>query len=73
MKKLLFMGAFALFGVANAQIQKGNVMVGGNLLGADFGLNSGAGYSFAIQPKAAWFIKDNVAVGGYVNLTRSAL
>lgn len=68
MKKLFLAGAIALFGMANAQIQQGNVMVGGNLLGADFGLNSGAGYSFAIQPKAAWFIKDNLAVGGYVNL-----
>lgn len=43
-------------------------MVGGNLVGADFGLNKGGGYNFAIQPKGAYFIKDNVAVGGYVDL-----
>lgn len=57
-----------LFGTANAQIQKGNWMVGGNLMGANFGLNEGHGYNFAIQPKGAYFIKDNVAVGGYVDL-----
>ncbi len=71
MKKLL-LGAFVLgtglFSVANAQIQEGNWMVGGNLVGAEFGLNKGGGYNFQIQPKGAYFIKDNVAVGGYVDL-----
>src|SRR5690606_5301232 len=68
MKKLFF-SVVLLAGVstANAQIQEGNWMVGGNLFGAEFGLNEGAGYNFQIQPKAAYFIKDNMAVGGYVN------
>ncbi|MDO5616229.1 MAG: hypothetical protein Q4G16_08575 [Cruoricaptor ignavus] len=57
-----------LFGTtANAQIQEGNWMVGGNLVGANFGLNKGAGYDFAIQPKLAYFVEDNVAVGGYAD------
>lgn len=71
MKKILLGAvvlAAGLFSTANAQIQEGNWMVGGNLVGANFGLNSGSGYDFSIQPKGAYFIKDNVAVGGYVNL-----
>lgn len=68
MKKLLLAGAFALFGLANAQIQEGNWMVGGNLMGAEFGLNSGKGYNFSIAPKGAYFFDDNKAIGGYVDL-----
>lgn len=71
MKKMIF-GAMALaagvFSTANAQIQEGNWMVGSSLLSSRFGLNTGAGYDISIQPKAAYFIKDNVALGGYVNL-----
>ena len=71
MKKLIFTGILAVAGLtatANAQIQEGNWMVGSSLLSSNFGLNTGGGYSIAVQPKAAYFIKDNVAVGGYVNL-----
>ncbi len=56
-----------LFTTSQAQIQKGNWMVGGTLLGANFGLNTGAGYNIQIQPKGAYFIEDNTALGGYVN------
>lgn len=68
MKKLMLIGAFAAFGIANAQTQEGNLMVGGDLVGANFGLNSGGGYNFQIAPKMAYFFKDNTALGGYVNL-----
>lgn len=68
MKKLFLLSCMAFFGLSQAQIQKGNWMVGGDLLGAEFGLNKGSGYDFSLQPKAAYFIKDNVAFGGYVNL-----
>ena len=71
MKKLIFEAAVLVTGLlstANAQIQEGNWMVGSSLLTSNFGLNTGAGYNIAIQPKAAYFIKDNVALGGYVNL-----
>jgi uncharacterized protein YigE (DUF2233 family) len=42
--------------------------VGSSLISSNFGLNTGGGYNFAIQPKGAYFIEDNVAVGGYVDL-----
>jgi hypothetical protein len=50
-----------------AQIQKGNVMVGGDISRLDLSLNNGNNFNFNIDPKAAWFIADNVAVGGYLN------
>lgn len=71
MKKLLFLlvaGVAGTFSVAHAQIQKGNTMWGGDLMGMNFGLNSGGGYNIQISPKAAYFIKDNIAIGGYVDL-----
>ncbi|MFY0253692.1 hypothetical protein ACDQ55_07020 [Chitinophaga sp. 30R24] len=58
-----------LFGtVANAQIEKGNIMVGGTL--ANFGLNfqkHSTQFSMDLTPKAAWFISDGLALGGYLN------
>ncbi|UWX60536.1 porin family protein [Chryseobacterium oranimense] len=71
MKKLIFAGILAATGLtatANAQIQKGNWMVGTSLLSSNFGLNTGGGYDIALQPKAAYFVNDNVAIGGYVDL-----
>jgi len=69
-KSLLTFAAIIIAGTfaANAQIQRGNVMVGGDIANLDLGLNEGAYFNVVINPKAAWFIKDNVAVGGYVNL-----
>ncbi|AZA77922.1 hypothetical protein EG347_10520 [Chryseobacterium sp. G0186] len=71
MKKLILSGVLAIAGLtatANAQIQKGNWMVGSSLVTSNFGLNTGGGYQINLQPKGAYFIEDNVAVGGYVNL-----
>ena len=50
----------------NAQIQKGNVMVGGDISRLDFSLNEGSNFNLLIDPKAAWFVKDNLAIGGYL-------
>jgi hypothetical protein len=52
----------------NAQIQKGNIMVGGNLANLGLNFQDGTQFSFDLTPKAAWFIKDGLALGGYVNL-----
>lgn len=71
MKKLL-LGAFVvgtgLVSTANAQIQEGNWLVGSTIIASNFGLNTGAGYNIALQPKGAYFIKDNVALGAYIDL-----
>lgn len=71
MKKIFFGAivlATGLFSTANAQIQEGNWLVGSSIITSNFGLNTGAGYNIALQPKAAYFIKDNVALGAYVDL-----
>ncbi|MDB5135569.1 MAG: hypothetical protein JWP37_2172 [Mucilaginibacter sp.] len=71
MKKLILI-IVLLSGVmafkASAQIQQGNVLVGGNFANMNLGLNNPHVFSLDITPKAAWFIKDNIALGGYVNL-----
>lgn len=67
MKKLigiLVIGLCLFATQSHAQIQKGNYMIGGDLASLHFG--SGGAFSVDIQPKVAWFIKDNVALGGYV-------
>lgn len=51
-----------------AQIQQGNVLVGGNFANMNLGLNDPKVFSLDLTPKAAWFIRDNIALGGYINL-----
>ena len=71
MKKFTLLSIVALIAVSlssKAQIQKGNVLVGGDLANISLGLNSPNVFDFNISPKAAWFIQDNIALGGYVNL-----
>jgi hypothetical protein len=59
---LLALSVFTL----KAQVQRGNVMVGGDIADFNLGLDEGGNFNFTINPKAAWFIRDNVAVGGYI-------
>ena len=54
--------------VSHAQLQKGNVLVGGDIANFSLGLDKGSYFQVNIDPKAAWFIKDNIAVGAYVGL-----
>lgn len=70
MKKIIALFAFGSLAAtaATAQLQRGNVLVGGNLAGLDFNLDSGGQLDFNLSPKAAWFIRDGVAVGGYARL-----
>src|SRR4051812_41974099 len=57
----------AWFTSAQAQIQKGNVLVGGDFANLSLGLDDSKIFNFNVSPKAAWFIQDNIALGGYVN------
>jgi hypothetical protein len=62
--------AAVLFGsTANAQIQKGNIMVGGTLSNfqVDFQKDN-TKFGMDITPKVGWFIKDGLAIGGYVDV-----
>ncbi len=69
MKKIT-LAAFALFGLifsAEAQIQKGNVLIGTDLANLQLGLSQPTYFSGSISPKAAWFVQDNLALGGFAN------
>ncbi|KVV14806.1 hypothetical protein ACRASX_12630 [Flavobacterium sp. TMP13] len=66
-KKLTLVALLTLGFIANAQIEKGNVLIGGNLANISLGLNDPNVISIDISPKVAWFIKDNIALGGYLN------
>lgn len=70
MKKHLFattlLAAFS-FG-AGAQLQRGSVLIGGNIAGFDLGLNHGSTFNMTVTPKVAWFVADNTALGGYADL-----
>lgn len=67
----ILLGSLFVANHADAQIQKGNVMWGASLTNMDFGLKKGQGWNVGFTPKAGYFIKDNVAVGGYVDLNFS--
>ena len=56
----------------NAQLQKGNVFVGSDLANFDLGLNKSSQFKMSIDPKAAWFIANNLAVGANVDLGLTA-
>ena len=58
------LSVFAFSG--KAQLQKGNILIGADLADINLSLDPGGNFSFTINPKVAWFIRDNVAVGGYL-------
>jgi len=65
MKKLIFSTIFAISFILNAdaQIQQGNLMIGSNISNISFGLDDPNAFSFSINPKAAWFVRDGLALG----------
>ena len=73
MKKILSLcfvcGFFMVSMPAFCQLQKGNMLVGGDL--ADFNLTLGGGGAFSVSltPKAAFFLNDNVALGAYLDFS----
>lgn len=70
MKKIfaaLIVFSFIISQNANAQLEKGNVIVGADLANFNIGLKKGGVTSIDISPKAAWMLNNNFAVGGYIN------
>jgi hypothetical protein len=69
MKRIILTCALALsILTSQAQIQKGNVMMGANISDISFGLDKPNIFNLSINPKAAWFVQDGLALGGDVNL-----
>jgi len=52
---------------SNAQLQKGNILVGGDIANLNLTLGGGGFFQGTLDPKLAWFIKDNLALGGMLN------
>ena len=67
MKKIAWVTVLFLFIVlgAKAQIKQGNILVGADIANANLNLDKGGNFSFRIDPKIAWFLRDNLALGGY--------
>ena|SRR5690348_5240929 len=65
---LLMIGLIFFVSSAKAQIQRGNLLVGADIANFNLNLNSGGAFSMRIDPKLAFFIKNNLAVGPYINL-----
>ena len=57
----------------NAQLESGNVLVGADIANFRIALKSGQETSIQLTPRAAWFIKNNVAIGPYATLGYSAV
>jgi len=68
MKKLLitFLATLVVALSAEAQISKGDVMIGADLSNINFALDKPNAFSLNINPKAAWFIQDGFALGADV-------
>jgi hypothetical protein len=68
MKRILTLLVVALSAttISHAQLQRGNILVGSDLAGFEFGLKKGSNTNINLTPKAMWFIQDNIAVGAYV-------
>jgi hypothetical protein len=71
MKKALSALAIAMCCIftANAQIQRGHVLVGSDISDFNLSLNKGGAFTMRIDPKAAWFIGNGTALGAYLKFT----
>lgn len=72
MKKLIFslcmLTGLMAATTADAQLQKGTFLVGGQLANLNFGLGSSNSVSLSITPKVGYFIENNLAIGAEVPL-----
>jgi len=73
MKKAIFFlfGGLFTLGIqttSQAQLQKGNLMVGANLMDLNVSFGDKSQFSMDIVPKLGYFIQDNIAIGGQVGL-----
>jgi hypothetical protein len=54
--------------IIKAQVQRGNLLVGADIANLNLSLNKGGEFNMRIDPKLAFFIRDNIAVGPYLDL-----
>jgi hypothetical protein len=65
MKRIVFTLLFVLMVIVavQAQMKKGNIMMGANLSNISFGLDKPNVFRLDVNPKAAYFVQDGVAFG----------
>lgn len=68
---MAFVGFFFITG-AQSQISRENVMIGGNISNMSLGLDDGGAFNMTLTPKAAWFVRNNLALGAYVDFNMMA-
>lgn len=51
---------------SNAQLESGNYLIGSDIADLQLGLDKGGNFSFRVDPKVAWFVIDNLALGAYL-------
>lgn len=66
--KLVIIAFVCSISIANAQLEKGTIMWGGNLIGGYIQTDNAGELSVLLSPKIACFIRNGLAVGGYANL-----
>ncbi|HXR83429.1 MAG TPA: hypothetical protein VN722_03910 [Hanamia sp.] len=64
---IMILGLFFYSNKTNAQIQRGNLLVGGDIANFNFDLGGGGAFQATVDPKVAFFLKDNVALGAYID------
>ncbi len=52
---------------AQTQISRENVMIGGNISNMTLGMDNRGAFNMTLSPKAAWFIRNNLALGAYLD------
>jgi len=70
MKKIIAICSVALLipgTKAEAQLQQGNFLIGGDIANFRLGLNKGGLFNINLSPKLAFFVQNNFALGAYVN------
>jgi hypothetical protein len=65
---LLIIAFFWSIPIANAQLEKGTTMWGGNLIAGNIETDYAGELNVLLSPKMAYFIRNGLAVGGYANL-----
>jgi hypothetical protein len=70
MKKTMTSLALAFFAfctVAKAQLEHGTWLLGADMANARLSLDKGGAFEFNLSPKLAFFVRDNLALGAYID------
>lgn len=65
----LFAVMVFLYFSVSAQLQSGAVMLGSDISHFDVSLNEGGNFEMGLNPKVGWFVRNNMALGAFVDFT----